>query len=109
MSCRPDDVHASFSERPLDRVRAELVCLSLAFRPHANNSHARKAGTILVVGVWAALELGAAFGVAMLPEQFTFIRLFVGVLIGRMWGIEINNFAGVEFSYTNGDGGDDGD
>lgn len=91
------------------RLYAEVYCLGLTLVFHPNNSHGRKAGTILVVGVWAAIEVGAAFGYATLPNQFYFLRLVVGVLIGRMWGIEINNFAGVEFGYTEGGSEDDGD
>jgi hypothetical protein len=94
-----EDIRRSFTDAPVRRTAAELYCLTLVLRPHANNSDARKAGTIILVGVWALIEVGAAFGVAALPEQFFFLRVLVGVLIGRMWGIEINNFAGVEFHY----------
>lgn len=110
MQPRPDDVRRSFLDAPLARVRAELYCLYLTVRPHPDNNHARKAGTLIVILVWGVLEVGSAFGAANLPSQFTFLRLFVGVLIGRMWGIEINNFAGVEFGHTamNTNGDSDG-
>lgn len=107
MRTTPEDVHKPFRERPGRRIAAELYCLALSFWFHPNNNHGRKAATILVVGVWAAIEVGAAFGPADLPNQFSFLRLFVGVLVGRMWGIEINNFAGVEFGYSDSGGEDD--
>jgi len=105
MQPTPRDARRSFRDAPLRRAYAELYSLRLTFVFHDGNSNGRKAATILVVGVWAALELGAAYGVASLPKQFLFLRLVVGVLIGRMWGIEINNFAGVEFTHQ--DDGDD--
>jgi hypothetical protein len=83
--------------------------LTLVF--HNGNSHSRKLATIVVVAVWGSIELGAAFGYANLPGQFNVLRVFVGVLIGRMWGIEFQNFAGLELSYgndTGGSGTDDG-
>jgi len=100
MALSADDIHRSFIQAPLRRTTAEVYCLWLTFRPHPDNNHGRKLATLAVVGVWAALEVGAGFGYAELPDQFYFIRLVVGVLIGRMWGIEINNFAGVEFEHT---------
>ncbi len=103
MSIQRDDVRRSFRESPLRRLLAEGYTFWLVFRPHDENHDGRKAITILVVGVWAIMEVGSAFGAATLPDQFFFIRLVVGVLIGRMWGIEINNFAGVEFAYDHSD------
>lgn len=107
MAIQSEDVHRSWFDDPLARLRAELYCLWLAFRPHENNHDIRKAATLVVVGVWAAIETGSAFGAASLPDQFLFLRLVVGVLIGRMWGIEINNFAGVEFAYSSDNGESD--
>jgi hypothetical protein len=108
MQPTPRDARQSFFDAPLRRAYVELYCLALTFIFHAGNNHGRKALTILVVGVWAALEVGAAYGVADLPEQFFFLRLLVGVLIGRMWGIEFNNLAGVEFTYSD-EGDNNGD
>ena len=105
MQPTPSDARRRFRDAPLRRVYCEVYCLLLTLVFHEGNNHGRKALTIVVVGVWAALEVGAAYGYADLPNQFLFLRLVVGVLVGRMWGIEINNFAGVEFRY----GGDDGD
>lgn len=110
MHVRPEDTRVPFRESPLRRIAAELYCLALTFIFHPNNDHQRKFATLLVVGVWGAIEVGAAFGTATLPEQFYFLRLVVGVVLGRMWGIEINNFAGLEFDYgASTDGGADED
>jgi len=87
---------------------AEIYCLFLTFVFHPDNDDVRKFGTLVVVGVWALLEVGSAFGYATLPDQFFYIRVFVGILIGRVWGIEFNNFAGLEFSYVDRGGDDDG-
>lgn len=99
-----------FRDDPMKRLRAELLTFVLTFVFHPDNSDGRKAMTILLVIVWAAIEVGAAFGFATLPDQFFFLRLVVGIMIGRMWGIEINNFAGLEFDYeSTGTGEDHGD
>jgi hypothetical protein len=108
MPLKPRDVHARIDDQPLKRIYAELWCLFWAMVPHEGNHKARTLGTLAVVLVWGSIEVGAAFDYATLPNQFFFLRLVVGVIIGRMWGVEINNFAGVEFAY--GDGSDsDGD
>jgi len=100
MQVRPRDIRRSFSDAPRRRIVAELYCLLLTFVFHPDNDDVRKFGTLVVVGVWAVVEVGAAFGYATLPDQFFYLRVFVGILIGRVWGIEINNFAGLEFSYS---------
>lgn len=97
------DARAGWLEAPLRRAYAEAYCLTLTLVFHERNNHGRKLATIAVVAVWATIELGSAFGAADLPSQFNFIRLFVGVLIGRMWGIEFQNFAGLELTYSNDD------
>lgn len=114
MAVSRDDARTSFWEHPLRRTAAEALCFALIWIPIDGNSHERKAATIMVVAVWGALEVGAAYGAADLPNQFFYIRVFIGILIGRMWGIQFNNFAGVEFAYSddgrNGsDGGGDGE
>lgn len=108
MSVRKEDAKRSFLESPMRRAYCEVYCLALTFVFHDNNNDGRKLVTVVVVGVWAALEVGSAFGYAELPDQFFFIRVVVGVLIGRMWGIEINNFAGVEFVHTSDSDGENG-
>lgn len=99
MHITPMDVRRSIFDAPKRRLLAELYCLYLTFVFHEQNSDLRKLATLVLVGVWASIEVGAAFGVATLPDQFFFLRLVIGVLIGRLWGIEINNFAGVTFDY----------
>lgn len=106
MQPTPDHAHSRFRDHPLRRLYAELYCLALTFIFHQGNNHGRKLATLVVVGVWASLEVGAAYGAAELPNQFTYIRLFVGILIGRMWGIEFNNIAGLELNYGGENDGD---
>jgi hypothetical protein len=109
MAIESHDATVDFRDAPVRRTVAELYCLYLTMVFHDDNHNGRKLATLVVVGVWGAIEVGSAFGAATIPTQFFFLRLFVGVLIGRMWGIEINNFAGVEFSHDSGDGGDSDD
>lgn len=109
MQPSPDALGRRVRDDPRGRVLAELYCLVLTVVFHDGNSHARKALTILVVGVWGVVEVGAAFGYANLPNQFVYLRIVVGVLIGRMWGIEINNFAGVEIAYGDSEDSEDAD
>lgn len=101
------DVRRSFRVSPVRRAVAELYCLLRTFTTTEDNHDSRKYATVLVVAAWATIEVGAAFRVANLPDQFLFLRLVVGVIVGRMWGIEVNNFAGVEFRYD--EEGTDGD
>lgn len=99
-----------FRDAPAERVLIELYCLRRAIMPHAENNITRTGATLVIVLAWGAIEVGAAFGHADLPSQFFALRLVVGLVIGRMWGIEINNVAGVEIDYGTRDGGDsDGD
>lgn len=77
------------------RLYVELYCFYLIFRFHDHNNHLRKAVTIMVVFVWAVLEIGLAFELARVPEPLSWLRLFVGLLLARMWNIELNNFAQV--------------
>jgi hypothetical protein len=108
-----DDARQRLRDDPTRRLYAELYCFFLTFVFHDGNNHTRKAFTIAIVGVWAAIELGAAFGYATVPDQFFFLRVVVGVILGKMWEIEVNNFAGVEFGYgddsnDSSNGGDNG-
>mgnify|MGYP000420908895 CR=1 FL=1 len=99
MHIDPDDVRRGFGEAPLRRVKAELLALFRTVVFHDENNNVRKGATIAIVGVWAVIEAGSAFDVATPPDQFFYLRLFVGILVGRMWGIEINNIAGVDLSF----------
>jgi len=98
-----------WSHAPIKRFWAEMYCFALVFWFHADNHDGRKAITLVVVLVWAAIELGAAFGYANLPSEFFFLRIVVGIVVGRMWGIQITNVAGVELGYKGTDDKDDSD
>ena len=102
-----DDARYKLVERPKRRLLAEAYCLLLVFVPHTYNNNSRKLLTLILFLAWGAIEIGAAFGLAMLPDQFLFIRALVLVLLGRMWGLELNNFAGVEFTTLEDDNGND--
>jgi len=91
------DTQESWVTAPFRRFKAELFCFLLIWFPHKHNNNTRKYLTLLVFFAWGAIEIGAAFGYATVPNQFMFLRGIVLVLLGRMWGLEINNFAGLEF------------
>lgn len=99
MQVDPEDVRRGFADAPRRRAKAEALALCRTLFFHEENNNIRKGATIAIVGVWAVIEAGAAFDLATPPEQFFYLRLFVGLLVGRMWGIEINNIAGIELSY----------
>lgn len=105
---RPDPRDAT---RPLDApvryLLAQLYCGYLVFRFHGQNNHLRKAVTLLVVIVWATLEVGAAFDLATLPGEFLYLRLFVGILLGKMWDIEFQTFADAAAPLSGGGGNAD--
>jgi len=97
MGVRRADTQHSWLDCPYKRLKAEVFCFLLVWFPHKDNNNTRKILTLLVFLSWGAIEIGAAFGYATLPNQFVLVRGVVLVLLGRMWGLEINNFAGVEF------------
>lgn len=87
----------TFHERPRERCRLEAVAFYRVFRFHDDNNHVRKAVTLMVVTVWGILEIinaapGLVAGEVMLPSEFAWLRLFVGLLLARMWDIELTNF-----------------
>ena len=90
---RPRGPVPRFRENFWHRVRVELYCFFLIFRFHDNNNHLRKAVTIMVVIVWAVLEISIALNLGSVPDSLSWLRLFVGLLLARMWNIELNSFA----------------
>jgi len=101
-----DDARKGLFTNPKRRLTAELYCFLLIFVPHTYNDNSRKYLTLILFLAWGLIEVGAAFGVAMIPNQFVYIRGLVLVLLGRMWGLELNNFAGVEFTSREEQNGD---
>jgi len=102
-----DDARKGLFTNPKRRLTAELYCFLLIFVPHTYNDNSRKYLTLILFFAWALIEVGAAFGVAMIRNQFIYIRGLVLVLLGRMWGLELNNFAGVEFTTRDENDGND--
>jgi len=75
----------------LQRVPFEIACLTRSLNPMKNGGNSRfgKALTLIVVGVWAALALG--FGPDS-PSTWLLVTstAFVFLLVGRMWGVEVD-------------------
>jgi hypothetical protein len=112
MPVRPEDTRESFRDAPLTRLRAELYCLGLVFWFWDGNNHARKAATIVLVSTWGVVTVGLTFDSLSTAKPPFYIVLtgIVFLIIGRMWDIQINNFAGVELNNDSGSDseGDDG-
>lgn len=83
----------AFSDDIRQRLYAEVFCFYLIFRFHDYNNHLRKAVTLMVVFVWGTLEVLRALEIGTMPESMSWLRLFVGVLLARMWNIELDSFA----------------
>jgi hypothetical protein len=80
----------------------------LVFWFHEDNNHIQKFATIALTAVVAPVILGAAFGYANPPNIFFPLAALWGIIIAKTHNMELNNFAGVEYDFTNDDGGDDG-
>jgi len=104
MDVQRDDARQSWLSHPRRRAKAEVLALLLIFVPHKYNSRYQKLFTLMVFSAWFTIEIGAAFEYAHIPDQFALIRGIVLILIGRMWGLELNNLAGIEFSNLNNSG-----
>ena len=102
-----EDARYSWFENPQKRLKAELFCFLLIFVPHPYNNNLRKGLTVVLFIVWSIIEIGAFFGLGAIPDQFVFVRGLVLILLGRMWGLELKNFAGVEFVPLNNDNDDE--
>lgn len=87
------------------RFAIELYCLFLVFRFHRENSHLRKATTIMLFVVWSIVTVGITFDALMTvkPPHYGVLSAIVFAIIGRMWGIEVENFTNLAMR----DGDDD--
>jgi len=93
----------------LHKLPFEFACLKRSLNPMKNGGNSRfsKVLTLIVVGVWAALALG--FGPSS-PSSWLLVTstAFVFLLVGRMWGVEVDYWTTqlnpVTISF--GDGGD---
>jgi len=92
-----DDLTTAPSESLSERLYAELYCLGLAFVFHDGNNHVRKALTLLLFLVWGAVTVGLSFESVgtVQPPFYPVMTGIVFLIIGRMWNIEVNNFAGL--------------
>ena len=98
-----DHCRTDFRCAPHRRLIGEAVCFGLIFVPYNGNNNTRKFVTAILTVAAALIIVGDAFGIADPPNYFLYLLLFVGVIVGRMWGIQFNNIAGVEFSYDTQD------
>lgn len=81
----PEAAISTWRERPLARLKSELLCLPLVVYPHDHNDDARKYATIAFIAAWGVIRATASVPLT----QVTPLDLFVVLLVGRMWGIEI--------------------
>lgn len=80
------------------RLSFELYCFYLAFVPHHRNHYLRKVLAVILVLLWSTMTYGIAAGWIESTTMYGMLSAFVWSLVGRMWGIEIQ-----EFSLTSGE------
>lgn len=81
------------------RLRFELYCLLLVFLPYEGNSDGRKLIVTLITGTSILIAILDSIGLANPPSYFRYWLIFNGLIVGRMWGIQFNNIAGVSISH----------
>lgn len=94
---RPADARQSFADAPRVRLYAELYCFLLVFVFHSRNNHLRKAVTLLLVIVWGVITIGLSFDAFHVssPPFYGTLTAAVFLILGRLWDIELTNFAQV--------------
>jgi hypothetical protein len=104
MQPTPRDARRSFLDAPVRRLYCEVYCLALVFWLHEDNNHTKKMLTWVLTALVAPVVFAASFGYANPPNYFWPLAALWGAILARMHDFELNNFAGVEFTYD-----DDGD
>lgn len=101
----PTDLQRPIARAPIARLWAELYCLGLTFVFHGGNNHIRKAVTLLLFAVWGGITVGLSFeSVSVVqPPFYSVITGLVFLIIGRMWDIEVDNFATMPTGQDDGD------
>ncbi|WP_254766519.1 hypothetical protein [Salinilacihabitans rarus] len=94
----------------MDRAKIELVCLGRALMPD-DESLDRTVATLTLFAVWAGIVLGPMFTHADPPryEIVVGVTSVVFLILGRMWGIEVERILdGITIS-AGGDRSDEDD
>lgn len=74
---------------PSRRAKIEAHAFARCFYPHKDNSSTRKYTTLFLFGLWAVITAGIAFGVAESTQVYFIMSMFVWLILGRMWDIEV--------------------
>lgn len=75
-------------------VRHELKAIGCCFRFTPHNSPTQKILLWVVVGIWAVITVGIAFGHATPTTEYSAITAVVWALFGRVWGAEATALGG---------------
>lgn len=83
-------------DRPVERTLAELHCLARTLMP-SDHTRTRTAVTLLLFLIWGLVILGFEYQSAALSLKYGagdhiryLLTALVFLVIGRMWGIEVN-------------------
>jgi hypothetical protein len=111
MSLREDcrELAAPWVTRPKLRLALEALAIRRTFVPYDGNNDARKILTTILGVTWMILTIGYASGRFGADPSLVFygpLSALIGLLVGRMWGLEVQGLAG---PLQIGTGGDDDD
>lgn len=73
--------------------------------PHQDNNNTAKLVGIILILVWAAVQLGLSFDILAVskPPFFDLYTAVVFLLVGRMWNIEVDRLLPVDFTHDDED------
>lgn len=82
--------------QPRRQATTELYALIRTFRPVPQNNDARKHLSTILVATWSVLTLGLAGGWFGNPSVVFYgpLTALVFLIVGRMWGLEVQGLAG---------------
>ncbi|MFD1512446.1 hypothetical protein [Halomarina rubra] len=78
-----------FRERPIERLKCEVLAALLTFVPHRYNNHTRKIVTIVLAVGWMTMTVGISAKLAVATPTYGMLTAAVFAIIGRMWDIEV--------------------
>ena len=80
---------APLRERPIERLKCELLAAFLTFIPHRYNNHTRKVVTIVLAVGWMSMTVLVSTELAVATPTYGALTAIVFAIVGRMWNIEV--------------------
>lgn len=78
-----------FRERPIERLKCEVLAAILTFVPHQYNSHTRKVVTIVLAVGWMSMTVLVSTELAVATPTYGMLTAVVFAVVGRMWDVEV--------------------